>query len=267
VTNGWARVPRLALIDFLDAWEHGRQDADAARAIHDVFGASAVPVSVGIGLFCGAVTATLSPVEHGTWFTWGQTLFALLVGSRGWRALQRAPAPEEVVAPLLASAIPGIVAMVGLQLVAAVVADPTTWLSLGQVPELGLHALGQGTWSMVLLGALMASKRWLQTLVDLFVAWFVLYVSIGVGFWIVDMVGDLFLGALAYVLGWLGLGALGSLFQLLDELADLAFVASALAWVAGAAWITASEVLPQRVQGARHSYVRALQDFLNSTRR
>lgn len=265
--DGGSRVPRLAMVDFLDAWNHGRHTPEAERAIHAVFGAHAVPVSLGVGAFCGAITTLLDPVAPGDWYTWGQTLFAVLVGSRGWQALHQADDPEPVTRPLLASAVPGILAMIAVQLLHAIGTDPMSWLAFDQLPELGLHLLGQGTWSLVLLAALMASRRWLQTLTDLFLMWVFLYVSIGVGFWIVDTIGALALWLISLPLGWVGLGFVGSALALIDQVADLAFVAGALAWVAGGAWLTASEVLPARAMGSRISYVRSLKALLQETRR
>jgi hypothetical protein len=259
-------VPRLALIDVLDAWTHGRTEAAAQPVIRATFGTRPLAASVAWGVTSGLITTWFDPVSPGDWFTWGQGFFAAFVGSQGWRALRGSATPEEAVRPLLASTLPGLGAMVGVQLLLAVLIDPTAWLVEGSVAELGLHAMGQLTWSLVLLGALMASRRWLQTLVDLFVAWLVLYVSIGVTFWVFDLIGDLTLGLFTWLLSWAGLQGLGHLMQAIDGIADLAFVAGVQAWVAGAAWLTACEVLPERLLGSPTAYVRSLRDFLDTTR-
>jgi len=258
----WSTVPRLAAIDIVDAWLFGHRDAGARRAIRLAYGPQPLLMSVALGVACAGIASYVETLTPGDWFSFGQTGFAAVVGQRGWRALREAAAPDQVIRPLLVTALPGIAALVLTQVALGLWGAPEAWSGDGVVVEALISVIGQGTWALVLLGALTASQRWLATLLELFVAWLVFFVSVGFARLLVELVGEVTLWVGGTVLGWLGLGALASLLELADDLADIGFVVGVLVWVGAAAWLTACEVLPRKVVGERISFVAALKEML-----
>jgi len=262
----WTQVPRLAAVDIADAWQFGHEDPEAREAIRAVFGHQSVVTSMGLGLGCAVIASYLETPVPGDWFTWGQVGFATVLGRRGWTALQKSLAPDQIIRPLLVTALPGVSTLILAQLVLAVMGNPEAWMAEGVVVDGLISVLGQLCWSLVLLGALTSSQRWLSTLIDLFTAWVVFYLSVGVARMLVEMVGDVMLGLADTVLGWLGLGFLASVLYLVDDVADVGFVVGVLAWVTSAAWLTACEVLPRRVTGEPVSFLNSLKELLHTTR-
>jgi len=262
----WSTVPRLAALDILDAWQYGRTEPDARRVVAEVYGPWPGVFTAALGIGCAVAASFVETVGPGEWFTWGQAGYAAIVGQRGWRALKGAPAPDRAIRPVLVAALPGVSSLVFAQFVLGAIAAPDQWLALDAAADALISLLGQGTWSLVLIGAFMSSQRWLGTLLELFVSWLFFYLSVGFARMLVELVGEVTLWVGGTVLGFFGLGALATLLELADEIADIGFVIGVLAWVAGAAWLTAIEVLPRRVVGDRVSYIDALKELLATGR-